>query len=268
MRAPRFAVAALVALSGLAGLQAPARSGEGTEAEAKVDWAAKFKALNDEYAKAEAEFFRPWREAKTDEERKKLGNPDPAKMPVIEYLPKFTEIAVGAKGTAPGLQACAWLLGRGSRTPDGKRVASDAIDLMTKDGVDCPELAGLVMSIRYASGRVGEERVAEALKTVAEKTAVPDNRGCALTALAAMWNDSAQAPAERKAEAKRMLAEVIEKHGKCPAAPQARGILNELEHLQVGMTAPDFDATDGDGVKFKLSDYRGRVVVLDFWGFW
>ena len=23
-----------------------------------------------------------------------------------------------------------------------------------------------------------------------------------------------------------------------------------------------------DGVKFKLSDYRGKVVVLDFWGDW
>ncbi|MFM7298716.1 MAG: peroxiredoxin family protein, partial [Planctomycetota bacterium] len=30
----------------------------------------------------------------------------------------------------------------------------------------------------------------------------------------------------------------------------------------------DFEATDTDGVKFKLSDYRGKVVMLDFWGFW
>jgi cytochrome oxidase Cu insertion factor (SCO1/SenC/PrrC family) len=33
-------------------------------------------------------------------------------------------------------------------------------------------------------------------------------------------------------------------------------------------TAPDFEAVDENGVKFKLSDYRGKVVVLDFWGFW
>ena len=25
---------------------------------------------------------------------------------------------------------------------------------------------------------------------------------------------------------------------------------------------------DVDGVAFKLSDYRGKVVVLDYWGFW
>jgi hypothetical protein len=38
--------------------------------------------------------------------------------------------------------------------------------------------------------------------------------------------------------------------------------------LIVGCRAPDFEATDVDGVRFKLSDYRGKVVVLDFWGFW
>ena len=38
--------------------------------------------------------------------------------------------------------------------------------------------------------------------------------------------------------------------------------------IQIGKPAPDFSARDVDGVAFKLSDYRGKVVVLDFWGFW
>ena len=38
--------------------------------------------------------------------------------------------------------------------------------------------------------------------------------------------------------------------------------------LAIGKQAPDFDAKDGDGVAFRLSDYRGKVVVLDFWGYW
>ena len=48
----------------------------------------------------------------------------------------------------------------------------------------------------------------------------------------------------------------------------AEGYVFDLEHLQNGMKAPDFEATDADGVKFHLSDYRGKVVLLDFWGFW
>ncbi len=42
----------------------------------------------------------------------------------------------------------------------------------------------------------------------------------------------------------------------------------EADNLQIGMEAPDIEGVDTDGVGFKLSDYRGKVVVLDFWGFW
>ena len=46
------------------------------------------------------------------------------------------------------------------------------------------------------------------------------------------------------------------------------GPIFELEHLQVGSVAPDIEGVDFDGVEFKLSDYRGKVVMLDFWGNW
>lgn len=38
--------------------------------------------------------------------------------------------------------------------------------------------------------------------------------------------------------------------------------------LQVGMVAPEIEGSDLEGHNFKLSDYRGKVVVLDFWGDW
>jgi hypothetical protein len=37
---------------------------------------------------------------------------------------------------------------------------------------------------------------------------------------------------------------------------------------QVGVSAPEIEANDLDGKRFKLSDYRGKVVLLDFWGNW
>ncbi len=40
------------------------------------------------------------------------------------------------------------------------------------------------------------------------------------------------------------------------------------KNLQVGKIAPDIAGPDIDGVDFKLSDYRGKVVMLDFWGDW
>ena len=36
----------------------------------------------------------------------------------------------------------------------------------------------------------------------------------------------------------------------------------------VGKPAPAMQGTDADGVAFQLSDYRGKVVLLDFWADW
>jgi hypothetical protein len=38
--------------------------------------------------------------------------------------------------------------------------------------------------------------------------------------------------------------------------------------FEVGDLAPEILGEDVDGTEFKLSDYRGKVVVLDFWGDW
>jgi peroxiredoxin len=35
--------------------------------------------------------------------------------------------------------------------------------------------------------------------------------------------------------------------------------------LAVGRQAPDIEGEDQDGTHFKLSDYRGKVVLLYFW---
>ena len=46
-----------------------------------------------------------------------------------------------------------------------------------------------------------------------------------------------------------------------PAQPPSVG-------LEVGNLAPEIEGDDIDGKKFKLSDYRGKVVLLDFWAGW
>ena len=39
-------------------------------------------------------------------------------------------------------------------------------------------------------------------------------------------------------------------------------------NIRAGKAAPEIKGPDLDGKEFKLSDYKGKVVLLDFWGHW
>jgi len=38
--------------------------------------------------------------------------------------------------------------------------------------------------------------------------------------------------------------------------------------FEIGQTAPEITGKDLESKPMKLSEFRGKVVVLDFWGFW
>ena len=42
----------------------------------------------------------------------------------------------------------------------------------------------------------------------------------------------------------------------------------KLSKLAIGKESPEIEAADLDGVPFRLSQYRGKVVVLTFWATW
>jgi S1-C subfamily serine protease/peroxiredoxin len=51
-------------------------------------------------------------------------------------------------------------------------------------------------------------------------------------------------------------------------AELAQPLLVAKERVGVGKKAPEIEAADGTGSDFKLSDFRGKVVLLEFWGDW
>lgn len=55
--------------------------------------------------------------------------------------------------------------------------------------------------------------------------------------------------------------------GDTTVAERAGRLLFEVRHLRVGKVSPDIVGMDQDGRSFKLSDYRGKVVLLDFWSY-
>jgi hypothetical protein len=74
-------------------------------------------------------------------------------------------------------------------------------------------------------------------------------------------------------EAEERLEQVIAKYRDVKSSrgtfgAEAKAMLFEMRHLIVGKVAPEIEGEDIDGKRFKLSDYRGKIVVLDFWGNW
>ncbi len=79
------------------------------------------------------------------------------------------------------------------------------------------------------------------------------------------------------AEAEALLERILSEFGTvhCPVdqdrrtlAEIARGELFARRHLAIGKVAPDIEARDHAGKVFRLSDYRGKVVLLTFSGNW
>ena len=48
----------------------------------------------------------------------------------------------------------------------------------------------------------------------------------------------------------------------------AERALFAIRHLSVGKTAPEITGQDVYGLPMKLSEFRGKVVMLSFWGHW
>jgi hypothetical protein len=79
--------------------------------------------------------------------------------------------------------------------------------------------------------------------------------------------------AKTATKAESVLNEIQKKHADVEllgglAGAQAKESLFHLQHLSLGKKAMEIEAEDLDGKQFKLSDYRGKVVVIDFWGNW
>jgi thiol-disulfide isomerase/thioredoxin len=82
-------------------------------------------------------------------------------------------------------------------------------------------------------------------------------------------------------EAEKLFNLVLGKYADCPTlqptntwqvkatlSEVAKAELYELNHLSIGKVAPEIEGEDIDGKKLKLSDYRGKIVVLSFWASW
>lgn len=184
-----------------------------------------------------------------------------------------------------GFAALEWVLTipRSYYLPAGK----PALELLTEHHAANPKVGKIVAWVGFYRPHGVESSPAAfvLIKRVAEKN--PDRTARGQAVMAQAWQagrnfavaEYKKAPAmdELAAEAEKAFEAVVMDYYDCPLlmrdgmrplGEEAQQELYELRNLRVGKVAPDIQGEDLDGVKFKLSDFRGKVTMVVFWATW
>lgn len=232
----------------------------------------------DEYMEAVQAFRKVYSAAQTDEERRALiAERAPDAGP---FAARALALAKQHPGTDGAWEALAWVVGRAR----GTEAAAEAFQVLTSEYLEDERLSDICLG---AGRSPHSTAVVESLARVIEKSPHREVRGRAAFALGMQYKKLVQAEPELGTTGlkrvtkdggplelfKRQMQLVIEEYADVPyyrgdLGAKAASEVFELERLQIGMIAPDIEGEDLDGVAFKLSDYHGKVVVLDFWGNW
>lgn len=172
---------------------------------------------------------------------------------------KMWTLARAHPKTEAAFKALVWLVDDGDGIPRGL----DGWKALIRDHLERKELKDQHYSLRY---HWKTEQVVPLLRTLETKSPHRGVRGIMLYTRALRTKD-------RQAKEK-VLQRVVAEYPKVPIhkgptlADAAKRDLFQMRKLQVGQPAPEIEGTDAFGKRFKLSDYRGKVVLLTFWGGW
>jgi hypothetical protein len=237
------------------------------------DQAAKLDELIAAWKKAQQDFSTAYRAAKTDEERKALIEKEPK---AADHLPAFVELADAAAGTETAAKAWMFALMLAAQVEQvDPELVDTAVETLMRDHLASKEVIELPNRVSALSEKLGPEKTEATLRQLVDKATAPAMKGGAMFALASLIDGQDPAPdSERAKEVRKLMeavakdyAEVKDARGRS-VGKRAEAWLFEKDNLQVGKKTPEIEATDLSGVAFKLSEYRGKVVLLDFWGNW
>ena len=147
---------------------------------------------------------------------------------------------------------------------------SGLLERLIEHHVESDILRGYVPRIPRLMER---EKAIASLRTLAKKSPDHKTQGTATFSLYQMLLETRKPDEKLQKELSQLHStllsdypDVKDRRGNTVAARVAK--LDFAKKLAIGQPAPDISGSDLDGVEFKLSDYRGKVVLLSFWGDW
>jgi hypothetical protein len=212
------------------------------------------------------EYMLPYREAKTDEERDAIQL-DPKKSPTVVFLSEMLEFTRIHAGTGACLEALQEVMMMAARDEESGWVLDKVVDTVL---VDFIEDEGVKDLVRFGHYNPPSAQNLLLLRAVADRSPHRSVQGSAFYALGKLLGSSE----ETRAEGKQLLERVQKEFADVPFfrettyGEKVAGDLFELDHLQVGQVAPEIIGASIDGNLMQLSAFRGKVVLLDFWGDW
>lgn len=225
------------------------------------DFAAEYELLKKEFDEAQQAFIAAYSALETEDEQMAFWSDD-AKNPNKIFAPRFRAFAERAGKHPAAASAWMWLM----RSIQDREEQGRIVDAMLTHFLHAPAIADFAQFLQYSEWTIGRPKTLRALRTIRKESQNELGRQTATLTLGIVQMSAKTE--EEKAESRALLEELLAEAPDSPAAKRARGYLYELDHLQIGMVAPEIEGVDSEGKAFKLSDYRGQVVVLDFWGFW
>jgi len=190
--------------------------------------------------------------------RERVGYDEPA------FLAKFTAGADAHEGTPKAVPFLCWISGHSGDAG----ATSAAIDALIASHVADAAILPAVESPMWAYRGMKPEDAVARFEKIAAGSGHDLVRAWALYGMARVGKRAAGDDAAAIAKFDACLAEAEKLAAGTDLAIKIQGPRFQAERLQIGMEVPDIEGQDLDGVAFKLSDYRGKVVVLDFWGDW
>jgi hypothetical protein len=241
----------------------------------------KLAAIRKDMSAEQSKLVKEWQEEKDPAAKDKLrakiiGLP-------MEYAGKALAIAEENPKDDTGFQAIQLTIQFGR----GNEAAKKATSLLTTYHVENPKIADSVIGL----GRGAGEEIQQFLKAVLARNSDEAAKGRAAYALVQVIADKMEtaktdADVEKlETEAKGLLDRMAKEFANVPlvklppnskaeprllgklAVSEAKGLAN-IKNLRPGKPVPEIEGPDMDGKTFKISDYKGKVVMLDFWGHW
>lgn len=150
--------------------------------------------------------------------------------------------------------------------PEQAKLYDSTVDILMERFAERKELAPLTNWLPVDTNPAWAEKH---LRTLMEKNSSDDVKMDAKFGLATLLKNKDEAS---QPEAEKMLESIIEEFAKSPARKpkldQAKKDLDDMKVRGIGKPVPEITGNDLDDKEFKISDYKGKVVLIDFWGFW